>query len=90
MKKPFLWLATGIAILSWSVSFSQITVSNWKLNRGQATINSLNLPSHGAAMAYQYMSIPVKGDANWENAVLDDAGHIFFSEPSKMTRNKSP
>jgi hypothetical protein len=81
MKK----LLFSVSLLSLGYSFGQeIAVSKWQMHRGQATINGLNIPSHGAAMAYQYMSVPAENDQGWADARVDAAGNIYFTEPSKI------
>jgi hypothetical protein len=86
MKKTFQWISFSALIALASISNSQsISVSPWKLHRGQGTINGLSLPGHGSATAYQHMAIPEKDDARWENMMLNQDGNIYFSEPSKIS-----
>jgi hypothetical protein len=72
------------SMLSFAGISQEISVSKWQINRGQSTINGLNIPSHGAAMAYQYMSIPTENDPDWSDASIDATGKIYFVEPSKI------
>jgi hypothetical protein len=85
MKKPIYLILLFSLIIAPTLSYGQgIRISDWKLHRGQPTINGLSIPSHGASMAYQYMSIPAKDDIGWEKLTLNTAGNIHFSEPSRI------
>ena len=71
-----------LAALSFSKSFSQISISPWQIHEGTEGVVKHTNAIHGDRSAYKLAKIPGKNDGGWNTAPKDASGNVSMKRSS--------